>query len=167
MAGCECKFVTMGAERTPPGEIQMCPLHRAAPELLAALQPFVNFLRVFEENPPRGLDPDEIYSIHGGEACGGASLKWEHLRAAREALRKVGADEEEIHKQKEITAELLSDTRDTISLFQRLLNRLVYIPGDDPSGHPHGYSVGQIPEWEIRQKLEWLDASLAKAEGRK
>lgn len=86
MAGCDCKFVTMAGFAPHPGEIQMCPLHQAAPEML-------------------------------------------------------------------------TDIRDTIALFQRLLNRLVYIPGDDPSGHPHGYSVGQIPEWEIRQKLEWLGAA--------
>lgn len=34
----------------------------------------------------------------------------------------------------------------------------------DPSGHPHGYAVVEIPDWDLRQKLESLREGIALAE---
>jgi hypothetical protein len=31
----------------------------------------------------------------------------------------------------------------------------------DPSGHPHGYAGVVIPEWDVRQRLDEIDGSLA------
>jgi len=68
---------------------QVSKLEAERDELAQALKPFKDFLDVFEAKPINGLDPEEIYSIHGGENVeGGASLKWVHLRAARAALAK-------------------------------------------------------------------------------
>ncbi len=52
--------------------------------LRKALQPFVDFLEAFERRPIRGLDPEFIYTIHGGEDS--ASLRWPDLKNARKAL---------------------------------------------------------------------------------
>jgi len=47
--------------------------------------------------------------------------------------------------------------RDTILWLTRHLEEsLKYIPDSDRSGHPHGYSVVQIPDWEVKQKIDWL-----------
>lgn len=63
--------------------------------------------------------------------------------------------------------DLYSDSQDTIAWLLRHLEKLVHVPDTDQSGHPHGYSVVQIPDWEVRQKIEWLKKALAKAEGQK
>ncbi len=66
------------------------PLRARITELEVALCPFVEFLEAFERNPIASLDPDEVYSIHGGHGrptCPeGASIRWDDLRAARAAL---------------------------------------------------------------------------------
>jgi len=63
-------------------------------ELEAALEPFAEFNAAMDRNPIRGLDPEEIYSIHGGWPCakdGGATLRRSWLRNAAAALeRKAG-----------------------------------------------------------------------------
>lgn len=58
--------------------------------------------------------------------------------------------------------DLFSDARDTVAWLRRHLERLTYIAESDQSGHPHGYSVVQIPDWEVRQKLEALEETLGK-----
>jgi hypothetical protein len=52
---------------------------------------------------------------------------------------------------------------DSAFLRQYLLTKLVYTPDSDASGHPHGYSVVQIPDWAVKQRLDDIDAALAKA----
>lgn len=69
-------------------------IEQSHPNLIAALRPFVAFLEAFEARPISGLDRDEIYGIHGGyKVEGGASIRWEHLRAARAALREAEGTE--------------------------------------------------------------------------
>lgn len=36
----------------------------------------------------------------------------------------------------------------------------------DESGHPHGWCAVRIPDWKVKQALDWMDASIAKAEGK-
>lgn len=54
----------------------------------AALKPFREFLDAMEAMPIRGLDPEEIYAIHGGDDCPpyGKTLRRSWLVAARAAL---------------------------------------------------------------------------------
>jgi hypothetical protein len=64
-----------------------------------------------------------------------------------------------------ISPDLLSDQRHTIAWLTRFLEtKLAYIPDSDQSGHPHGYSVVQIPDWEVKQKLDSLKETLARLE---
>jgi hypothetical protein len=71
--------------------INLCPLHLAAADMAKALKPFADFMDAFDAAPIAGLSPDEVYSIHGGEHVkpNGASIKWEHLRAARAVLKRT------------------------------------------------------------------------------
>jgi hypothetical protein len=57
--------------------------------LEAALKPFADFADAFDAMPIKGLSPDEVYSIHGGEYCKphGATIGWPHLRAAQAAIK--------------------------------------------------------------------------------
>ena len=56
--------------------------------LREALKPFAEFQRAFDEKPISNLDPEEIYSIHGGDQSPpyGRSLKWSDCRRALELL---------------------------------------------------------------------------------
>lgn len=64
-------------------------------QMQKALEPFAVFMDAFDKNPVRGLDPDEVYGIHGGggrpNCPDGASIHWDDLRAARKALKKSRA----------------------------------------------------------------------------
>lgn len=40
------------------------------------------------------------------------------------------------------------------------LQNLQYVPISDRSGHPHGYSVTQIPDWECRQLIDQINEAL-------
>lgn len=52
-----------------------------------ALKPFAGFWRAFQDKPIRGLDPEEIYSIHGGRyVSGGTSLLWNDMENAQDVL---------------------------------------------------------------------------------
>jgi hypothetical protein len=63
-------------------------LERQLARARTALKPFVDFLEAFETRPINGLDLEQIYAIHGGKDVeGGAYLGWDHLKAAREAMR--------------------------------------------------------------------------------
>lgn len=59
--------------------------------------------------------------------------------------------------------DLLSKVRDTLLWFRAKLDHLKYVPDTDQSGHPHGYSVIQIPDWEVRQKLAEMEEDIVKA----
>ncbi len=60
---------------------------------------------------------------------------------------------------------LEQDCRDTLAMLKRHLETtLKYVPDSDQSGHPHGYSVIQIPDWEAKQKVAWLEQALAPKE---
>lgn len=59
----------------------------------------------------------------------------------------------------------LRGNRDTVAWLKRHLEEsLKYIADSDQSGHPHGYSVVQIPTWEVKQKLDWLEQDAAQCE---
>lgn len=51
--------------------------------------------------------------------------------------------------------------RDQIAWIKRLLDSDVKARGTtDQSGHPHGYAIVEVPDWDLRQKLEYLEESL-------
>lgn len=52
-------------------------------------------------------------------------------------------------------------------LLTALENNREHRGGSDASGHPHGWGVVAIPDWDVRQKLEAIDAAMnTKPEGR-
>lgn len=73
-------------------ERKLAEVERQRDALVEALKPFARFADAFEAAPIRGLDPIEIYSIHGGDCCEpfGCTLKWEHVVDARHAIAVAG-----------------------------------------------------------------------------
>lgn len=59
-------------------------LREKVKKLNEALKPFAAFAERWDKNPLRGID-DTLYSIHGGESCGGTELKLSDLKNARDA----------------------------------------------------------------------------------
>lgn len=39
-------------------------------------------------------------------------------------------------------------------------NHTRHFGDSDPSGHPHGYAGVVIPEWDVRQRLDEIEASI-------
>ena len=62
----------------------------------------------------------------------------------------------------EIERELV---RVRLRLERALKESLKYIPDTDRSGHPHGYSVVQIPDWETRQTIDAINEALGVSRG--
>lgn len=64
---------------------------------------------------------------------------------------------------KENATEALAPADLLVHLETWILNRLEHLEHrgySDCSGHPHGGAVAYIPEWELRQKLDEIRASL-------
>ena len=61
-------------------------------------------------------------------------------------------------------AALESALRDQRLWIARRLEMLVYVPTTDFRGHVrNGFAASQVPEWELKQKLEHVDAALSPA----
>ena len=66
---------------------------------------------------------------------------------------------------KDLLRYCLSGLRDCHALLKHHLEtNLTYVPMSNSSGQPHGYSVVQIAEWKIRQKLDWFNQTIARLE---
>lgn len=61
----------------------------------------------------------------------------------------------------------LYETLHSEALFlRRFLEQLVHVPVKDERGYiVNGFAAEQIPDWEIRQRLDDIEAALAKARG--
>jgi hypothetical protein len=63
--------------------------------------------------------------------------------------------------------ELLEDLRNACALLTHALESdTVHVPDSDQSGHPHGWCAVRIPDWKVKQVIEWMNQNIAKAEGR-
>ena len=49
-----------------------------------------------------------------------------------------------------------------IRLQRALREEIHYIAQSEKCGHPHGYSVIQIPDWEVRQIISEVEEALGK-----
>jgi hypothetical protein len=78
--------------------------------------------------------------------------------AERDALREAAATAD-------ARASAIEHQLVTVRLrLERALGNLHYVAQSEQCGHPHGYSVIQIPDWETRQIIDSINEALRKAE---